>query len=385
VKLGRISILASDLGSHALYTPWMFAGALSTRHPVDLIGPTPERIWLPAEDEVEITGLLPARGSSRAALRAAARAAIRGSDLLYAFKAAPASFGVGLWLRRKFGVPLAVHLDDWEGGYFAGWSLSTRAWHLARGLRSPDNEFSVRRLEARVPTADMVTVSTRALQSRFGGRMIRQGVDTERFSPRRFQREDARHRLGLEPEVPMVLFLGTPAGHKGLSELVEAAERLTSSCGTRLWVVGDPPRDQVDAPWRRSPVARYVPSVPFAEAPWYIAACDVFVVPQRPTLYARHQLPAKLLLAMALGACIIGTDVGDVGEVLGVGGSPAGLIVPPGDVSALSEALEELLRNPDRRASLSAEGRRRAEELYSWGAMRKALDEEITKLGVLSV
>jgi glycosyltransferase involved in cell wall biosynthesis len=108
----------------------------------------------------------------------------------------------------------------------------------------------------------------------------------------------------------------------------------------------------------------------------------VFVIPQRPTVYAAHQLPAKLLLAMSLGACIAGTDVGDVSEVLGAGETLAGVVVPPDDVSAMAEALDDLLNDPQRRRELSELGRRRAVEKYSWRAMGEALDEELANLGI---
>jgi glycosyltransferase involved in cell wall biosynthesis len=188
--------------------------------------------------------------------------------------------------------------------------------------------------------------------------------------------------VGLEEDVPMILFLGTPVVHKGLSELIAAVEALPGSYGARLWIVGDPPDGQpVSAALSDSSAVELRPYVPFAEAAWFIAACDVFVAPQRFSPYAVHQIPGKLLHAMALGACIVSTDVGDIDELLG-GSPPAGVVGPPGDVSALTEALEELLRHPDRRAALSSESRRRAEEHYSWRAMARALDEEIAKLGV---
>jgi glycosyltransferase involved in cell wall biosynthesis len=360
----------------------MFSGALSRHHSVDLIGPAPARLWPPADGEVEVAAMLPGKSRLRGRFRDAALAATSQAELLFAFKAHPSSFGLGLWLRRRRDLPLAVHLDDWDGGYFADRPLARQAWYAARALRSPESALYLRLLERRVSNADLVTVSSRALQQRYGGRVIRQGVDAERFSPERFPREKARQRLGLEEGSPMVLFLGTPVPHKGLEELIAAVEPLSRSHGARLWIVGVSPETQAGGVTLgdSSFVEQRLP-VPFEMAAWYLSACDVFVVPQRSTLYAAHQLPAKLLFAMALGACIVATDVGDVDELLG-GSPPAGVAAPSGDVPALSQALAEVIENPERRAALSAESRRRAESRYCWEVMGRELDEEIAKLGI---
>jgi glycosyltransferase involved in cell wall biosynthesis len=382
--MARISLLCSDLAHGPVYTAWMFAGALKDAHSVELVGPRPQRVWPPLADELEATRLLPGASPLRPNVRRRALESTQGADLLYAFKARAASYGLGLWLRRRHGVPLALHLCDWDGGYFADRELWRRAWYAARAIRNIDSEPYLRLMERRAESADLLTVSTRALQRRFGGRVVRQGVDGVRFSPERFSRAEARERLGVASDASLVVFTGTPALHKGLEDLIAAVRSLPSDLNSQLLIVGNPPDPESAAVLAAGEEAGGVQvheSVPFAVVPWYIAAADVVCAPQRSTAFAEHQLPAKILHWMAMGACILATDVGDASEILG-GDPPAGSVVPAGDPIELRDELARLLGDDARRAALGREAKARADRLYSWPAMARQLEQAFGDLAL---
>ena len=124
------------------------------------------------------------------------------------------------------------------------------------------------------------------------------------------------------------------------------------------------------------------PSIPFRDVSWYIAAADVACAPQRPSPFAEHQLPAKILHWMALGACVLTTDVGDASEILAGEGPAAGRIVPPLDPLALRDALADLLRDDPQRQALGREARARAERRYTWEAMAGDLRRELSRIGL---
>jgi glycosyltransferase involved in cell wall biosynthesis len=65
---------------------------------------------------------------------------------------------------------------------------------------------------------------------------------------------------------------------------------------------------------------------------------------------------------MAHGASVIASDSGALREVV----ADAGVLVPEGDVDGFTRELRRLLDEPRRRAELSARGRIRAIEHFSW-------------------
>jgi glycosyltransferase involved in cell wall biosynthesis len=98
------------------------------------------------------------------------------------------------------------------------------------------------------------------------------------------------------------------------------------------------------------------------------AAADFFVLPSRYEGYG-----VVYAEALAHGLPVIACDVGPVPELVG---EEAALLVPPGDVEALSGALDLLLEDAALRGRMSAAARRRAEALPRW---------EDTAAGFLSV
>jgi glycosyltransferase involved in cell wall biosynthesis len=72
---------------------------------------------------------------------------------------------------------------------------------------------------------------------------------------------------------------------------------------------------------------------------------------------------------MAHGLPAVASDVGGVASLLGDG---AGVVVPPGDVAALADALRGLLADPDRRAAMGARALAVARERYGIERMRDA-------------
>jgi glycosyltransferase involved in cell wall biosynthesis len=87
-----------------------------------------------------------------------------------------------------------------------------------------------------------------------------------------------------------------------------------------------------------------------------LAGADVFVLPS-----LSEGLPLALLEAMMVGRPIVATDVGEVSVALADGA--AGILVPPGDSSALAAALARLLSDPsEARRVAEAAGRRAVTE-----------------------
>jgi len=102
---------------------------------------------------------------------------------------------------------------------------------------------------------------------------------------------------------------------------------------------------------------------------------DVFVL---PTLYEGYGM--AVAEALARGLPVVSTATGGIEEiVLGRGGAqPAGLVVPPGDLDAFTEALSQVVDDEQLRARLAKSARRVRDRLPTWdaaaGAMERALE-----------
>ena len=82
--------------------------------------------------------------------------------------------------------------------------------------------------------------------------------------------------------------------------------------------------------------------------------------------------------ALAAGGLIVVVDDADredEGDLI-----VAAELVTPGDVGELTDAIARLLDDPERRAALGANGRRRVDELFSWRAVAATVAEAYEKV-----
>lgn len=239
-----------------------------------------------------------------------------------------------------------------------------------RSLAYPDMAAEI---EARVyATADRIF----AVSTPLAKLLVRTGVDRAKVevmrnavTPERFP---ARWHRG--PGL-IVGFAGSLKPWHGVEVLADAfAGAARKVFDLRLEVVGDGPLagvfDRVNLPperfrrygaRRHDETLRILASWDIGVAP-YVAGC--------PTFYFS---PLKVVEYMAAGACPVASDLGDIRYLLGDGAR--GVLVPPGDASALASAFIELARDRARVASVGARARRHAQASLSWHRnARRVLD-----------
>ncbi|HYL81550.1 MAG TPA: glycosyltransferase family 4 protein [Candidatus Acidoferrum sp.] len=175
-----------------------------------------------------------------------------------------------------------------------------------------------------------------------------------------------RERRGSEG--PVVGSVARLVPVKGLENLIAAAPEILRRCPrARFLLVGDGElRTALEAKTRELGLTDRIIFTGFREdVPSLIAGMDVFVLPS-----LNEGMGRVLVMAMALGKPIAATRVGGVPELLG--DDEAGILVPPGDPSALADAVSTLLADSRRASALGEAGRRRATR-YGAEAMITAL------------
>jgi len=207
--------------------------------------------------------------------------------------------------------------------------------------------------------------------------MIPCGTDLERFG--RVSRLAARHHLGIDPDAPIVLYVGRFDPRKGIETLVRAAA-CSQFCpyGLQLIIGGGSRPGQSDG-LERARIENLVTSLGLADCtkfpgrlnetlPLYYAAADVCVVPS-------HYEPFGLVAieAMASRTPVIASQVG--GLQFTVIPQVTGLLVPPKDDTALAIAIDQVLSNPNWRNQMGEVGRMRAEIAFGWDSVASRLGQ----------
>ncbi len=194
------------------------------------------------------------------------------------------------------------------------------------------------------------------------------GVDVQRFQPYPATRAETRMALGVEDN-PLFIFVGSFYGWHDVTTLLEAfTQVLAAQPCARLALVGD--GEQRSAMQQRATqlgighAVQFTGSVPHAEVPRLVSAADVAVAPYPMMQYDLWLSPMKLFEYMASGMAVIASAVGQIGEVVQDGNN--GLLVPPGDATALALAMQQLIGDAALRARLGRQARVDIEQKYSW-------------------
>ena len=186
-------------------------------------------------------------------------------------------------------------------------------------------------------------------------RRIYNGIDLRKFQTRPLR----------SPTLPRILSIGRLIEFKGFRDLIAAcAELKKRAIQFECEIIGEGPlrgalQDAIAAAGLDG-IVRLSGALPQEEVVRRLIDCDVFAlacIVNREG--ASDILPTVILEAMATARPIVSTRLAAVPEIVRDGES--GLLVAPGDVKGLANALELLLRDPQLRARFGATGRRNVE------------------------
>ncbi len=182
-------------------------------------------------------------------------------------------------------------------------------------------------------------------------RIIYNGVDTERFSPRLADqhRQPVRQRMGLVDDAPLALIVAHNFALKGVPAAIRAVGQLAATGSPwHLAVVGGKRTARYEALARRCGAEEFVHFLgPVADAGPYYGAADLYV---QPTWYDPCSL--VVLEALACGLPVITSRFNGAGELLT--GAEGEILPDPGDATKLAESLGKYHTLATRQAAGSA-------------------------------
>ncbi len=281
---------------------------------------------------------------------------------------------VGWPVAKLLGLPL---LFDYQGslsgeslnhGFFGSGSVLHR---LFRAVEARINRLADRVITSSTPGLQELTRIWRLPLDRVTA--LPDGVDTTVFH--HLPKREARQRLGLDEQVPVIVYLGLLNQYQGVDLLIHAA-RLMIQQGRNFHLVlmGYPEEEyrQLADELNMGCFITFTGKVDYADAPLLLSAGDLAVSPKISDTEAN----GKLLNYMACGLPVVAFDAPVNWELLGDDGIYAAF----GDVVDLARCLSDALSD---REALRQRGRRmrtRAVEQLSWQVRVTELEQVYRRL-----
>jgi len=194
-------------------------------------------------------------------------------------------------------------------------------------------------------------------------RVVPSGIDAARLAAPPHARAALRRERGLSDEDVAVVVVGALEARKGHAVLLGAAAALAPAAPRLRYVFCGEGRQAEALARAAAALDGAVEMVGFRrDVAACLAAADVVALPS-----LQEGLGVAALEAMAAGRPVVASRVGGLAEA--VVHEETGLLVPPGDPTALATALARLARDPGLRARLGAAGRERVLGRYTAARM----------------
>ncbi|WP_395094804.1 glycosyltransferase family 4 protein [Armatimonas sp.] len=251
------------------------------------------------------------------------------------------------------------------GGIAARWASLPAAWYQLDVPRSPD---IIDKVAARIPARFVLTLCTDGFQAQkkltphTEVRLVYPGVELERFEPTLLPtRTEARQKLSLPLDRPLIGIVGRLQHWKGMHTLVAAMPRVLAKYPEALAVIvgGQHAFEPEYEGWLKEQIraVKLEDSVQMtgfqSDIPLWMQAMDVIVHASR-----REPFGIVVIEAMALGKPVVATDEGGPTEIITP--DQEGLLTPFEDADALAGALLRYLDQPEFAAQCGRAARERA-------------------------
>jgi len=287
------------------------------------------------------------------------------------------AFPTMLGLRKRFGFDLIHAHHIWPDGFLAVFFgrifgkpvvITSHNPLLLRYLNQPIVSRIIRYVVRQADCIIAVSISQKKKILVFDSsvekkiKVIPNGVDLSDFKP--MASGFTRKKIGFNVGSSAITFVGRLDPVKGVSYLLEAIKKLDESgLKINLLVVGEGCElanlKKLTLDLGLSEKVFFAGARPHNEIALWMNACDVFVLPSFDEGW-----PTVFFEAMACGKPIVATNVGGSPEV--IKSTDFGFLVPPGNSTALAEAIKKALAKKwDKSKILAYAGK------HSWSEIAK--------------
>lgn len=177
--------------------------------------------------------------------------------------------------------------------------------------------------------------------------------------------EQSRKDLGISADDIVITNVARLDHQKGQCHLIPAIKRIAEKYPRlKVLLVGDgPDREKTVRLVKESNLDTVVRILGFrSDVPDILSCSDIFVLPS-----INEGFPFSIVEAMAAGLPVIATDVG--GNVEAVIDGVTGTVIPPSDVAALADAMDDLIANKEKRTDMGLKAESRAASEFSLSNM----------------
>jgi colanic acid biosynthesis glycosyl transferase WcaI len=335
-------------------------------------------IFVPA-DPSGLTRLLHLLSFSASALPVALWTAIRRRpDVVLCVAPSLLSAPVTLAAARLSGAKAWLHVQDFEvdAAFELGMLKGQGARRVAQSvegflLRAFDRvstiSESMRRLLVQKGVADSAAIE------------LRNWVDVDMIVARPDSQTRYREELSIPADHTVALYSGNMAGKQGLEVLADVAVRLEALGGkiTVLLCGQGPLKSALQEGCAGLKNVRFIDLQPTERLPELLATADIHLLPQRSEA-ADLVLPSKLTGMLASGRPVVA--MASEGTSLAAEVEGCGLIVPPGDAQAMTDAILQLAGDRALRRRLATAARERAEQRWRMSSVIDGFEAELKRL-----
>jgi glycosyltransferase involved in cell wall biosynthesis len=190
------------------------------------------------------------------------------------------------------------------------------------------------------------------------------GINIERFRHGEDQSQIERIKKEHQNE-PIILFVGCFRYYKGLDFLIQAIKEVPG----KLLLIGAGPEElklrKIVKRNQFNDKVLFLGELPDEDVNIYYKACDIFVLPShlRSEAFGIVQLEA-----MCCSKPVVSTELGTGTSFVNLN-QQTGIVVKPTDIQSLSNALNYLINNPEKRKCFGESGKLRVKEMFSAEAM----------------